>query len=94
MAGSGGGEGGSVLGSVQEQSDRNLPVTIIVGNTRLIADQRNNTIIALAPPESIDRIEAIVSHLDKPPMQVYLSIVIIEMDVTNKLGVRGGFSFA
>jgi type II secretion system protein D len=83
--GSSGGEGTNVLGTVQEQTDRNLPLTVIVGNTRLIADQRNNTIIALAPPESIDRIAAIVEHLDKPPMQVYLSIVIIEMDVTNSL---------
>lgn len=75
----------NVLGSVQEQGNKVLPLTVTVGNTRLIADQRNNTIIAIAPPESLDRIQSVIEHLDKPPIQVYLSIVIMELDVTNNL---------
>lgn len=85
--GSGGGSGDAtdVLGTVKEKTERNLPVTVTLGNTRLIADQRNNAIIAIAPPESLERIESVIHHLDKPPMQVYLSIVIMELDVTNDL---------
>jgi general secretion pathway protein D len=75
----------NVLGSVQEKGDRVLPLTVTVGNSRLIADQRNNTIIALAPPESLDRIQSVIEQLDKPTIQVYLSIVIMELDVTNDL---------
>ncbi len=79
------GGGTNVLGSVQERGDKVLPLTVTVGNARLIADQRNNTIIALAPPESLDRIQAVIEQLDKPAIQVYLSIVIMELDVTNDL---------
>lgn len=75
----------NVLGSVQEKGDKVLPLTVTVGNSRLIADQRNNTIIALAPPESLDRISSVIEQLDKPTIQVYLSIVIMELDVTNDL---------
>lgn len=75
----------NVLGSVQEKGDRVLPLTVTVGGARLIADQRNNTIIALAPPESLDRIRSVIEQLDKPTIQVYLSIVIMELDVTNNL---------
>lgn len=75
----------NVLGSVQEKGDKVLPLTVTVGNARLIADQRNNTIIAIAPPESLDRIRSVIEHLDKPSIQVYLSIVIMELDVTNDL---------
>jgi type II secretion system protein D len=75
----------NVLGSVQEKGDKVLPLTVTVGNSRLIADQRNNTIIALAPPESLDRIRSVIDQLDKPTIQVYLSIVIMELDVTNDL---------
>jgi type II secretion system protein D len=83
---SSGGDGGTnVLGSVQEKGDRVLPLTVTVGTSRLIADQRNNTIIAVAPPESLDRIQSVIEQLDKPAIQVYLSIVIMELDVTRDL---------
>lgn len=75
----------NVLGSVHEKGNKVLPLTMIVGNSRLIADQRNNTIIAIAPPESLDRIQSVIDQLDKPPIQVYLSIVIMELDVTKDL---------
>jgi general secretion pathway protein D len=75
----------NVLGSVEEKSNRVLPLTMIVGNSRLIADQRNNTIIAIAPPESLERIQSVIEQLDKPSIQVYLSIVIMELDVTKDL---------
>jgi general secretion pathway protein D len=99
--GSTAGGGTSVLGSVQEQTDKVLPLTVTVGPSRLIADQRNNTIIALAPPESLERIESVIEQLDKPTIQVYLSIVIMELDVTHDLqygvdfylhGAQGGIA--
>ncbi len=85
------GSGTNVLGSVREQGNKVLPLTVTVGNSRLIADQRNNTIIAIAPPESLDRIQSVIEQLDKPSIQVYLSIVIIELDVTK--GLQFGTDF-
>lgn len=81
----------NVLGSIQEKGDKVLPLTVTVGNSRLIADQRNNTIIALAPPESLDRIRSVIEQLDKPSIQVYLSVVIMELDVTNGLSFGSDF---
>ncbi|HWL52641.1 MAG TPA: secretin N-terminal domain-containing protein [Chthoniobacteraceae bacterium] len=80
-----GGSATNVLGTVQENDDKVLPLTVMVGNARLIADQRNNTIIAIAPPESLDRIASVIAQLDKPPIQVYLSIIIMELDVSDGL---------
>jgi type II secretion system protein D len=80
-----GGGATNVLGTVKEKGDKVLPITVTVGTTRLIADQRNNTIIAIAPPESLERIQSVVDRLDKPSIQVYLSVVIMELDVTNSL---------
>lgn len=81
----------NVLGSVKEKGDKVLPLTVTVGTTRLIADQRNNTIIAIAPPESLDRIQSVVERLDKPTIQVYLSVVIMELDVTDDLQYGADF---
>ncbi len=81
----------NVLGTVQEKGDKVLPLTVTVGTTRLIADQRNNTIIAIAPPESLDRIQSVIDSLDKPSIQVYLSVVIIELDVTDDLQYGADF---
>ncbi len=81
----GGGGATNVLGSVQENANKVLPLTVSVGSSRLIADQRNNTIIAVAPPESLDRIRSVIDQLDKPALQVYLSIVIMELDVSKGL---------
>jgi len=88
---SSGGGATNVLGSVQESTNKVLPLTVTVGNSRLIADQRNNNIIAIAPPESLDRIESVIRQLDKAPIQVYLSIVILELDVSK--GLEFGVDF-
>jgi len=85
------GGGTNVLGTVQEKGDKVLPLPVTVGTTRLIADQRNNTIIAIAPPESLDRIQSVIDSLDKPSIQVYLSVVIMELDVTNDLQYGADF---
>lgn len=88
---SSGSGGTNVLGSVKEKENRVLPLTVTVGTTRLIADQRNNTIIAIAPPESLERIQSVIDRLDKPTIQVYLSVVIMELDVTDDLQYGADF---
>ena len=53
----------------EEQSAESL----IVGKTRLIADNRANSILVIGQPEAKDKVKAILTKLDKKPMQVYLA---------------------
>ncbi|NJK93209.1 MAG: hypothetical protein HC904_16185 [Blastochloris sp.] len=57
------------------------PVAIMVGKTRLIADNQANSIIVIGPPESVDKVSSILDRLDKKPLQVYLSTVIGQLSV-------------
>ena len=56
---------------------------MIVGKTRLIADNRANAILVIGQPEARDKVKSILDKLDKRPMQVYLSTVIGDLTVSN-----------
>ena len=62
--------------------------SIVVGKTKIIADNRANSILVLGQPEARDKVKAILTKLDKRPMQVYLATVI------GQLLVNSGDSFA
>ena len=68
--------------TLQENQDT-APEAVMIGKTRLIADKKANSIIVIGPPESIDKVSAILDRLDKRPMQVYLSTVIGELTLNN-----------
>jgi type II secretion system protein D len=57
------------------------PESIVVGKTRIIADKRANTILVIGPPESRDKIAAILEQLDRRPRQVYLSTLIGQLTI-------------
>ena len=82
-AADGGISGSGQLGSLQEPGEQQAAQSVIVGKTRLIADNRANSILVIGQPEARDKVKAILDKLDKRPMQVYLATVIGQLEVTN-----------
>jgi general secretion pathway protein D len=92
----GGGGGGyssvsSQAGSVgagqdllQEPNEQLGPQSVIVGKTRIISDAKDNKIIVIGPPESVQKVRIILERLDRRPQQVYLSTVIGQLTLTNE----------
>lgn len=79
----GGISGSGQLGSLEEPGEQQAAQSVIVGKTRLIADNRANSILVIGQPEARDKVKAILDKLDKRPMQVYLATVIGQLRVTN-----------
>jgi len=65
------------------------PQAVIVGNTKLIADARANTIIVLGNREVLVKVEKILDEMDVRAPQVALSTVIgeLSLDNTEEFGV-------
>lgn len=59
------------------------PLSVIVGKTRLIADNKANSILIIGSPESQEKVRAILDILDKRPQQVYLAAVIGTLTLNN-----------
>ena len=79
----GGVSGSGQLGSLQEPGEQQAAESIIVGKTRLIADNRANSILVIGQPESRKKVKSILDKLDKRPMQVYLATVIGQLRITD-----------
>jgi len=75
--------GAGQLGSLQEPGEQQAAHSIIVGKTRLIADNRANSILVIGQPEAKQKVTAILGKLDKRPLQVYLATVIGQLRVSN-----------
>jgi len=73
---------------LSEPGEQAAADSIVVGKTKIIADNRANSILVLGQPEARDKVKAILTKLDKRPMQVYLATVI------GQLLVNSGDSFA
>lgn len=67
---------------LQETQDTG-PTSMIVGKTRLIADNKANSILVIGPPESQEKVRTILDNLDRRPEQVYLATVIGQYKLTN-----------
>ena len=82
-----GGSGGSSASNpgdkLTEPGEQQAADSIIVGKTRLIADNRANSILVIGQPEARAKVRAILEKLDKRPMQVYLATVIGQLRITN-----------
>jgi type II secretory pathway component GspD/PulD (secretin) len=77
--------GGQEENLLQEPNEPSGPQAVIVGKTRIISDSKDNKILVIGPPESIQRVRAILDRLDQRPQQVYLSTVIGQLTLTNEL---------
>src|SRR4029077_9540095 len=78
--------GGSSLNISEELSTHpwdTTPQAVIVGNSKLIADQRANTIIILGNREIVVKVEKILDEMDVKAPQVALSTVIGQLQLSN-----------
>jgi type II secretory pathway component GspD/PulD (secretin) len=77
------GSGGKKADVLTEPGEEQAAESLIVGKTKLIADNRANSILVIGQPEAKDKVKAILTKLDKKPMQVYLATVIGQLQVSN-----------
>jgi general secretion pathway protein D len=77
----------SVTPPLQAPPQNNVPTVVTIGKTRILADNRSNSIIVFGSPDVVDRVFAMVDQLDRKPLQVYLATVIGELTVSE------GFEF-
>ena len=68
--------------ALTDPPQNNVPTVLTVGKTRLLADNRSNSIIVFGTPDAIARVDAMVDQLDRKPLQVYLSTVIGQLTVS------------
>jgi general secretion pathway protein D len=81
-----GGGGGSSLNISEELSTQPVnttPQAVTVGNAKLIADQRANSIIVLGNREVVVKVEKILDQMDVQAPQVALSTVIGQLTLSN-----------
>jgi type II secretion system protein D len=69
---------------LQEPNEQLGPQSVIVGKTRIISDAKDNKILVIGPPESIQKVRTILDRLDRRPQQVYLSVVIGQLTLNNE----------
>src|SRR5215472_1266984 len=82
----GGTAGGSTLNISEELSTQPVdttPKAITIGNSKLIADQRANSIIILGNREVVVKVQKILDEMDVKAPQVALSTVIGQLTLTN-----------
>ncbi len=91
-SGGGGTSGGtgtsSVTAQLSEPTANNVPTVVTVGKTRILADNRSNSIIVFGSTDVVGHIFNMIDQLDHKPLQVYLATVIGELTVTQ--GVEFG----
>jgi type II secretion system protein D len=86
--GSGTGSVSAITPQLAEPTANNVPTVLTIGNTRLMADNRSNSIIVFGSPDVVNRVSDMIDQLDRKPLQVYLATVIGELTV--KQGVEFG----
>lgn len=81
--------GGSSNGTIsaitpplQAPPENNAPTVVVVGKTKLMADNRSNSIIVFGSPDVVSRVYDMIDQLDRKPLQVYLATVIGQMTVS------------
>jgi type II secretion system protein D len=86
LGGDTGTAGGSTLNISEELSTQpvdTVPKAVVVGNAKLIADQRANSIIILGNREVVVKVEKILDEMDVKAPQVALSTVIGQLALNN-----------
>src|SRR5712664_1893821 len=84
--GTSGTSGGSTLNISEELSTQPVnttPQAVTVGNSKLIADQRANSIIVLGSRDIVVKVNKILDEMDVKAPQVALSTVIGQLQLTN-----------
>ena len=91
-AGGGNQQGQDLL---QDPNEELGPQSIVVGKTRVISDAKDNKIIVIGPPESIEKVRNLLVRLDERPQQVYLATVIgnLQLNGETDMGVDWAQTF-
>ena len=79
----GGGAGLSVAEELSTQAVDTTPKAVTIGNAKIIADQRANTIIILGNREIVVKVQKLLNEMDVSAPQVALSTVIGELQLEN-----------
>ncbi len=84
-SGSSGGGGGvsSITSPLEAPKENNAPTVVTIGKTRLLADNRSNSIIVFGSPDITERVFSMIDELDRRPLQVYLATVIGQLTISN-----------
>jgi general secretion pathway protein D len=69
---------------LQEPNEQLGPQSMAVGKTRIISDAKDNKIVVIGPPESVQKVRILLETLDRRPQQVYLSTVIGQLSLNNE----------
>jgi general secretion pathway protein D len=80
---SGGGSSLNISEELSTQPVDTVPKAVTIGNSKLIADQRANSIIVLGNREVVMKVEKILDEMDVKAPQVSLSTVIGQLTLTN-----------
>jgi type II secretory pathway component GspD/PulD (secretin) len=72
----------SVTSPLQAPKENNAPTVVIIGKTRLMADNRTNSIMVFGSSDAVERVGAVIEQLDRKPLQVYLATVIGQLTVS------------
>jgi general secretion pathway protein D len=75
------GGGLNLTQGLETQQQDTTPSAVVVGNTKLIADPRDNAIIIQGSGEAVDRVSKILDQLDVRAPQVLISAVIGEFSL-------------
>jgi general secretion pathway protein D len=80
------GNGGQATGGTQDAAltdpaQNNVPTILTIGKTRILADNRSNSLIVFGTPDIVARVDDLIGQLDRKPLQVYLSTIIGELTV-------------
>jgi general secretion pathway protein D len=75
------GGGLNLTQGLETQQQDTTPSAVVVGNTKLIADPRDNAIIIQGSGEAVDRVTKIIAQLDVRAPQVLISAVIGEFSL-------------
>lgn len=82
-SGSSGSSGSNTPDRLSNETAEAAPQSVTIGEIKLIADNSSNSIIVFGPPEAKERAKQILDLLDQRPKQVYLAVVIGQLNVTN-----------
>jgi type II secretion system protein D len=81
--GSAGGGGLSTRDTTSFRRENTKPLSLSVGNSRIVADRSMNKILVFGPPEARAKAARVLEMLDQRPKQVYLACVIGQLTLTN-----------
>lgn len=79
---SGAGTASAITPQLQAPAENNVPTVVTIGKTKLLADNRSNSIIVFGSPDMTDRVFKMIDELDRKPLQVYLATVIGQLTIT------------